>query len=163
MSTADNPLVAMTGTVSGPTGAEDVPGPQFRETSLPGFTQAVTARRSIRVFDGEPIPEEVMRECLRHAVLAPSSSNLQPYELYWVRDGERRARLADACLGQPAVATAGELVVVMARRDLWETNLDKVWDLMTDGGSTALPNRSTTTTTGSRLGCAPRMPSASAT
>ena len=96
--------------------------------------QTLIARRSIRVFDGEPIPEEVMRDCLRDAVLAPSSSNLQPYELYWVRDSTTRTRLAEACLDQPAATTAGELVVVMARRDQWKTNLDKVWDLMTQGG-----------------------------
>ena len=139
MVTSDNPLVAMTGTMNGSVGDEDVPNPRFRETSLPGFRQALTARRSIRIFDGQPIPEEVMRERLRDAVLAPSSSNLQPYELYWVRDEGLRDHLAAACLGQPPAITAGELVVVMARRDLWRTNLDKVWDLMTDGGNTALP------------------------
>ena len=70
-----------------PAGDEDVPDETFRDTALPGFKQALTARRSIRVFDGEPIPDEVMRDCLRDATLASSSSNLQPYELYWVRDG----------------------------------------------------------------------------
>ena len=80
-----------------------------------------------------------MRDCLRDATLAPSSSNLQPYELYWVRDSTKREELAEACLGQPAATTAGELIVVMARRDLWKTNLDKVWDLMTQGGKVTLP------------------------
>ena len=139
MSTADNPLVEMTGAMTANDGAEDVPNPGFRDTALPGFKQTLTSRRSIRVFDGEPIPEEVMRDCLQDAVLAPSSSNLQPYELYWVRDATTRTQLADACLGQPAATTAGELIVVMARRDQWKTNLDKVWDLMTDGGNKTLP------------------------
>ncbi len=124
MSTADNPLVDMTGPTTPYLWTDDVPSTGVRETARRGFNQALTARRSIRVFDGEPIPEEVMRDCLRDAVLAPSSSNLQPYELYWVRDAERRTRLAEACLGQPAASTAGELVVVVARRDLWDTNLD---------------------------------------
>ncbi len=139
MSGVENPLVSMTGAMARSAGQEDVPNPEFVETSLPGFKQAVTARRSIRVFDAEPIPDEVMRDCLRDAVLAPSSSNLQPYEFYWVRDAELRTQLADACLGQPAATTAGELVVVMARRDQWATNLDKVWDLMTEGGKRTFP------------------------
>ncbi|MGI9612622.1 MAG: nitroreductase family protein [Acidimicrobiales bacterium] len=139
MATSGNPLVDMTDAITPHAGDEDVPDETFRETALPGFKQTVTSRRSIRVFDGEPIPDEVMRDCLRDATLAPSSSNLQPYELYWVRDSATRERLADACLGQPAVATAGELVVVMARRDLWDTNLDKVWDLMTQGGKVTFP------------------------
>jgi nitroreductase len=139
MSTTGNPLLDMTGAMTPDAGDGDVPNEAFRDTALPGFKQAVTARRSIRVFDGEPIPEEVMRDCLRDAVLAPSSSNLQPYELYWVRDPTTRERLAEACLGQPAAATAGELVVVVARRDLWKTNLDKVWELMTHGGKITFP------------------------
>ena len=139
MAKSGNPLVDMTGAVTPFAGDEDVPDEAFRDTALPGFKQAVTARRSIRVFDGEPIPDEVMRDCLRDATLAPSSSNLQPYELYWVRDSTTRERLAEACFGQPAATTASELVVVMARRDLWKTNLDKVWHLMTKGGTVTFP------------------------
>jgi nitroreductase len=139
MSKTDNPLLDMTGAKAPYVGDEEVPGDGFRDTALPGFKQTLTSRRSIRVFDGEPIPEDVMRDCLRDATLAPSSSNLQPYELYWVRDSTKREELAEACLGQPAAATAGELVVVMARRDQWKSNLDKVWDLMTRGGTNPLP------------------------
>ena len=138
MSTTDNPLLNMTA-MAPHAGDEEVPDEGFRDTALPGFKQALAARRSIRVFDAEPIPEEVMRDCLRDATLSPSSSNLQPYELYWVRDSTTKERLAEACLDQPAATTAGELVVVMARRDQWKTNLDKVWDLMTRGGEITLP------------------------
>lgn len=139
MATSENPLLEMTEAMTPYAGDEDAPDETFLDKALPGFKHALTARRSIRVFDGEPIPEEVMRDCLRDATLAPSSSNLQPYELYWVRDSTTRERLAEACLGQPAATTAGELVVVMARRDQWKTNLDKVWDLMTEGGAVTLP------------------------
>jgi nitroreductase len=139
MSTTNNPLSDMTNAMTPYVGDEVVPGEGFQETALPGFKQTLTSRRSIRVFDGEPIPEDVMRDCLRDAVLAPSSSNLQPYELYWVRDTTTREKLVEACLGQPAAATAGELIVVMARRDQWSTNLEKVWDLMTHGGENPLP------------------------
>ena len=139
MPTADNPLVGMTEVMTPFVGEEEVPDEGFERTALPGFKRVLTSRRSIRVFDGEPIPDDVMRDCLRDATLAPSSSNLQPYELYWVRDSTQREALAEACLDQPAAATAGELVVVMARRDQWKVNLDKVWNLMTRGGETSLP------------------------
>ena len=139
MATTGNPLLDMTDGMTGYAGDEAVPDETFADTALPGFKQTVTARRAIRVFDGEPIPEEVMRDCLRDAMLAPTSSNLQPFELYWVRDPATRDGLAEACFGQPAATTAGELVVVMARRDLWKTNLDKVWDLMTEGGKKTFP------------------------
>lgn len=139
MTTTDNPLLKMTGPTTSNVGDEEVPGEQFSDGVLPGFKRTLTSRRSIRVFDGEPIPEDVMRDCLRDAILAPSSSNLQPYELYWVRDSTSRKRLVEACLSQPAAATAGEIIVVVARRDQWKTNLDKVWDLMTHGGTVTMP------------------------
>ncbi len=139
MATTGNPLVDMTSSITPRTGDEDVPGEEFLDTALPGFKRTLTCRRAIRVFDGDPIPEDLMRDCLRDAILAPTSSNLQPYELYWVRDSTTREKLVEACLGQPAAATAGELIVVMARRDQWKTNLDKVWDLMTRGGTITYP------------------------
>ncbi|MGI9613646.1 MAG: nitroreductase family protein, partial [Acidimicrobiales bacterium] len=139
MPTEGNPLREMADAIAFDAVDEQAPDETFVDTALPGFKQTLTARRSIRVFDGEPIPDEVMRDCLRDAILAPSSSNLQPYELYWVRDSTSRKRLADACLGQPAAITPGEMVVVVARRDLWKSNLDKVWDLMTKHGEQEMP------------------------
>jgi nitroreductase len=113
-----------------------VPSASFAARHLASFQSVLKARRSIRVYTGEPIPEATMREALKEATLAPSSSNLQTYELYWVRDPERKRELATACLGQPAASTAGELIVVAARADLWRQNLNKLLSVMTAGGKT---------------------------
>jgi nitroreductase len=112
-----------------------VPGPDFRAAHLASFEAVVRARRSIRVYTGEPIPEETMRAALRAAILAPSSSNLQSYEIHWVRDPVKRGTLAEACLGQPAATTAGELLVVVARHDNWRENLSKLLRIMQSGGA----------------------------
>ncbi len=116
--------------------AEDpslIPSAAFASTHLESFQKVLKARRSIRVYTGEPIPVGIMWEALREATLAPSSSNLQTYELYWVRNAERKRLLAEACLGQPAATTAGELIVVAARSDLWQDNLKKLLNIMTSG------------------------------
>ena len=86
------------------------------------FEKVVRSRRSVRVFTEEQIPEEVMRKCLDLALLAPNSSNLQPWEFYWVRDKKKKTELARLCLGQPAATTAQELVVCVARLDTWKRN-----------------------------------------
>jgi len=87
------------------------------------FTDVVESRRSVRVFTDDPVPEDVMRECLRLALLAPNSSNLQTWDFYWVRTPEKKADLVAFCLNQPAARTAQELVVAVARPDRWrETN-----------------------------------------
>ena len=43
------------------------------------LSNVVEGRRAVRVYDATPIPEEVMRECLRLALLAPEF--LQPANL----------------------------------------------------------------------------------
>lgn len=118
---------------SPPEDAALVPSREFAASHLESFQKVLKARRSIRIYTGDPVPEAVMREVLKEATLAPSSSNLQTYELYWVRDPKRKKDLAEACLGQPAATTAGELIVVAARSDLWQANLKKLLNVMTAG------------------------------
>jgi len=91
-------------------------------TSASEFEKVVRSRRSTRVYSDEKIPQDVMRICLELSLLAPNSSNLQPWEFYWVRSEQKQRELARLCLGQPAASTAQELVVCVARLDTWKRN-----------------------------------------
>lgn len=93
--------------------------PQISAAELEGFRKVLRSRRSIRVFDGTPVPESVMNECLDMALLAPNSSNLQMWEFHWVRSAAKKKALVEACLGQPAAATAAELIVCVGRTNNW--------------------------------------------
>lgn len=53
---------------------------------------ALRARRSIRAFKSDPVPEALVRELLEEARLAPSGTNIQPWKVHVVA-GEARARL----------------------------------------------------------------------
>lgn len=92
------------------------------ETDAVEFEKVVRSRRSTRVYSDERVPESVMRKCLELATLAPNSSNLQCWEFHWVRDAAKKQALVRLCLGQPAAATAQELVVCVARLDTWKRN-----------------------------------------
>ena len=81
------------------------------------FAAVVEGRRAVRELGAEPIPEQDVRELLQAAILAPSSSNLQPYELCWVRSEDARRKLVRACMSQRAARTASELIVCIARWD----------------------------------------------
>jgi nitroreductase len=51
------------------------------------------------------------------ALLAPNSSNLQPWMFYVVKSTDKKAQLVKACMSQLAAKTAAELIVCVARTD----------------------------------------------
>ena len=58
-------------------------------------SEAVQARRTIRAFLAEPVPEAIIREVLELARYAPSNSNTQPWRIDVV-SGDARTRLQSA-------------------------------------------------------------------
>lgn len=51
--------------------------------------EAIRSRRSIRRFKAEPIPEDLLKEILSAAILAPSGKNAQPWRFVVVREEQR--------------------------------------------------------------------------
>ena len=92
------------------------------------FFDIANKRRSVRKFTDESVPEEVMQKTLDVSVLAANSSNLQPWEFYWVKDSNKKKALVEACFSQSAARTAQELVVAVARIDTWRRNRNFVID-----------------------------------
>lgn len=82
-------------------------------------TEAIVYRRSVREFKKDALEESKVKECIRLATLAPSSSNMQLWEFYHVTTTSVLEKLTKACLGQNAAKTAQQMVVVVARKDLW--------------------------------------------
>ena len=82
-------------------------------------TEAINYRRSVRVYKETPIDHQKVKQCIKNAVLAPTSSNLQLWEFYHVTDKEILNNLAIACMNQSAARTAQQLVVVVANKRLW--------------------------------------------
>ncbi|WP_328383638.1 nitroreductase [Streptomyces sp. NBC_00400] len=67
--------------------------------------EAVDSRRAVRAFSDEPVPQELLERVLATATRAPSSGNLQPWQVYVVT-GEPLAELkrratARALAGDP--------------------------------------------------------------
>jgi nitroreductase len=83
-------------------------------TRWESFCAVNEGRRAIREFDGTAVADEDVRAVLEQALLAPSSGNLQPYQVHWIRDAATRVQVASACRGQRAAASAPVLLVVTA-------------------------------------------------
>ncbi|MGF6148389.1 Putative NAD(P)H nitroreductase mhqN [Kingella potus] len=90
--------------------------------------QMLTHRRSVRRYADTPIDPDVVRECLRLAQLAPSSSNMQLYAFYHVTDKTVLSQLAEACFGQTAAATAQQMVVFVTRQDTYRSHAQAALD-----------------------------------
>ncbi len=91
------------------------PAPQ--DIDVENFRKVIESRRSVRKFTDKAIPTEVLDACLDLALLAPNSSNLQPWTFYVVQNPAKKKQLVKACLGQLAAKTASELIVCVARTD----------------------------------------------
>lgn len=87
------------------------------------FNEIVHKRRSMRIFDQKnPFDHAIVTHCLELATLSPNSSNLQLWEFYRVKDTSSKfASLVKLCMGQKAAKTSRELILVVARRDLWKS------------------------------------------
>jgi nitroreductase len=83
-------------------------------------SEAIKYRRSVRVFKKESIDDEKVRECIHLATLAATSSNMQLWEFYHVVSAEILQQLTAASFNQGAARTAQQMVVVVARKDLWK-------------------------------------------
>lgn len=83
-------------------------------------TDAINYRRSVRVYKDTPIDSDKVKQCLKNATIAPTSSNLQLWEFYHITDKETLKKLSAACLDQNAAKTAQQLVVVIANKNLWK-------------------------------------------
>ena len=97
-------------------------------TNEKSVSEAIKYRRSVRVFKNEAIDTEKVKECIQLATLAPTSSNMQLWEFYHVVSPEIIQKIAKASFDQNAAKTAQQLVVVVARKDLWrkrvQSNID---------------------------------------
>ena len=83
------------------------------------FRALVEARRSVRKYTAENIPDEIVNDCLDLALLAPNSSNLQSWEFYRIKNIDVKRDIVKACFSQSAAKTSAELIVCVARRDTW--------------------------------------------
>lgn len=76
--------------------------------------EALFYRRAVKAFEQVEIPQALREQILDAARHAPSSFNMQPYQLFWVESSARKATAAKLCLGQMPAETASALVVAVA-------------------------------------------------
>ena len=68
--------------------------------------EAIRARRSVRAYKSDPVPDKVLKRVLEAARLAPSARNRQEWRFLVVADPARRKALVKAAGGQSFLGQA---------------------------------------------------------
>ena len=126
MPEADYSFLSMDPTMNSNTGNKDSLATPSHTPQLQAFCDVVESRRSVRRFTDAPIPDDVLADCLRLAMLAPNSSNLQPWEFYVIDDAGKRKRAVKNCMNQNAAKTSARLIAVVARTDVWHDHAKQI-------------------------------------
>ncbi len=78
------------------------------------FPELIRKRHSIRAYSAEPVEEEKLGQIMEAISSAPSAGNLQAYEVFVVRGGEKKRELAKAALDQDFLTGAPLCLVFFA-------------------------------------------------
>ena len=76
-------------------------------------------RKSVRVYEDRPVPEDVKRAVLEAAIQAPSAGNMALYTILDIMDPEIKQKLSVSCDNQPFIATAPMVLVFCADYRRW--------------------------------------------
>jgi nitroreductase len=97
------------------------------------FDKIIEFRRSNRKFDSTiEVPDKIIENSLKRAILSPNSSNMQLWEFYWISRSKKIKEFVPLCLNQSAAKTAKHMVIFVTRKDKWKQrakwNHDKIKD-----------------------------------
>ncbi|MGG4495766.1 nitroreductase family protein [Brevibacillus reuszeri] len=83
-------------------------------TQKAAFLDVITERRSVRHYDPSvKISRDEIKEMLKEATLAPSSSNLQPWRFLVIDDQELKEKLLPIAFNQQQVVQASAIIAVL--------------------------------------------------
>ncbi|TYP76454.1 nitroreductase family protein [Paenibacillus methanolicus] len=98
------------------------------------FYSVIRERQSIRGYDPSvAITEEELKELLREATLAPSSSNLQPWRFVVVTDPAVKAELLPIANNQKQVVDAAATIILLGDTEAYK-RADEIYDLSVEAG-----------------------------
>ncbi len=103
------------------------------------FQEISEKRRAINFFDTErDVSESQLIRIVELAANAPSSFNLQPWNLKVLRDKKEKERLKSLAWDQPKVVEAPVVLIVLADRSGWREGhetFERDWQEMINAGS----------------------------
>ncbi|MBJ6364332.1 nitroreductase family protein [Paenibacillus sp. GCM10012307] len=105
-------------------------------TPTPLFDQVIRERRSVRKYDPDfEVTEQDIKDILSDAILAPSSSNLQPWRFLVIKDKELKQQLLSVVdkNNEHQVVTSSAIIAVLGDKEAYRYAGEIYQELVTAG------------------------------
>ncbi|QQE10266.1 nitroreductase family protein [Planctomycetota bacterium] len=90
--------------------------------------QAITERRSVKHYDANHVmPDEDRKKLFEHALLSPTSFNIQNWRIIDVKDKKLRTKIREAAWDQAQVTNASMLLILCADLKAWKKHPERYW------------------------------------
>lgn len=96
------------------------------------FLEILNWRYAAKSLNGQIIPEEKLNRILEAIRLTPTSSGLQPFEVFVISNPELKAQLVPVAMNQKQVADCSHLLVFAAWDKFTEERINMMFDLTND-------------------------------
>ncbi|MFS0784545.1 nitroreductase family protein [Bacillus sp. 1P06AnD] len=98
---------------------------------MPSFNQdlstVIRERKSVRKFDPSyKIPKEEIKDILREATEAPSSSNLQPWRFMIIQDEQEKMKIKEYSFNHHQLETSSAVIAVIGDTEMYR-NIDEIY------------------------------------
>ena len=93
------------------------------------FLDKLNERYACKAMTGEKIPQEQLNRILEAARLAPTSSGLQPFEIFVIEDQKLKEKIRPVAWNQPQVTDCSHLLVFAAWDTYTEDRINYMFDL----------------------------------
>ncbi|ASW75096.1 nitroreductase [Chryseobacterium piperi] len=85
------------------------------------YLEALSKRYSVKKFNREIIPQEILHNILESGKLSASSLGLQPYKILVVESEEMKQRLIPAFYNPSQISTCSHLIVIISKKTIDES------------------------------------------
>lgn len=96
------------------------------------YIEALQRRYSVKKFNKEKIPADVLNQILLAGKLSASSLGLQPYKIYVVESEPVLNQLQDAFYNKSQISTCSHLIIITSKKDIEDPYIDGYFKHITE-------------------------------
>ena len=96
------------------------------------YIEALQKRYSVKKFNKEKIPSDILKNILEAGKLSASSLGLQPYKIYVIESEDVLEQFQEAFYNKSQVSTCSHLVIITSKKDIEDQYVDGYFKHITE-------------------------------